>query len=948
MDAETFQTFLQETQGYLPSMRQGIMSYEHDAACLAELQNSRRLAHTIKGAAAILNLREIGEIAKELESDLKKVLQTKSHLTEAHANKLLSKILVLESFLNNLQTEVSSNLEKVTNAPQESAKNLQDTKPEEDYLAESDSKEFEVDAEMLEVFAEEAEDLLRNITANLGILEKAPNNREALLEIRRSSHTLKGSAGIIGLKKLSALAHRVEDLLDYLADNNIESNSQIFELLLASADCFAALAGGENSKELNEKIRRIYQTYDKVLTALKTPTAASANSGTTETNENSAETDEISTISLELEIPETSENQSNETANQNRAVARVSIERLNDLFNLVGEMVISRSVFQQRLSELQQQIEELHHTNRRLRLSTGKLETNFEVNTFGQVKLPAYNFTPGTPANPLSDLELEEFDALEFDHYTEFHQTTRELVETASDTAAINADLDNLLDNLNLLFDNQRRLIEEMRGNLLRLRMVSLNTLTPRLQRTVRVTAQEEAKLADLVVENENIEIDTEILDSFVEPLIHLLRNAVAHGIEPAETRRLLGKPERGKITLRAYSEGTHIVFVVSDDGRGISVAGLKEKAFQAGFVSKKELAAMSDDDAYSLVFLPGLSTAAEINQVSGRGVGMNVVSSSILRRQGTISIKSEPQKGSTFTIRLPMSMAVTRALLVKAGTQTFAFPLKLVKQVAEISKEEFQKAQVKKILPLDGISYSFFNFNELLNLPINSAAEHTKTPLILMENLETPSILAVDQILKTEEIVIKPLGSVLQNIPEIIGATVLGDGRIVPVLDLVYLLKKKEEKEKGRKVERENNNLAQVESASAQPLVAAPPPRLLSVMVVDDSPSVRQVNSALIKNTGWNVSVAKDGLEALEILQTSRRLPDVILTDVEMPRMDGYELLASLKRHQVWREIPVVMITSRTGDKHRRKAFDLGVDEYLTKPYEESFLLDKIKVLAK
>lgn len=974
MDSETLQTFLEEVESYLPTMRQGIMAYEQDSTKVAELQTSRRQAHTIKGAALMVEQPEISEIAKEIESDLKKIIQSKKDLTEEAADDFLSRILILQSYLTNLRAELNHTLspptplpppppaaqqEEAANPKEESPETLQTSDSSNESFPESETEKFEVDGEMLEVFAEEAEDLLRNIVTNLGVLEKTPDNRQALLEVRRSSHTLKGSAGIIGLKKLSALAHRVEDLLDYLAENEIESNERIFELLLASTDCFSALSSGENSPELNQKIKRIYQTFDEVLAALKADNSASEIAGRNGTTEKPAPLPQaapaaIASESASAETTAAAENPAMETANANRSVVRVSVERLNDLFNLVSEMVISRSVFEQRLSELEQQIGELHHTTRRLRFSTGKLETDFETSAPvvppAALNFPAYHLAGGgeKAVNPLADLKLEEFDSLEFDRYSEFNQTTRELVETTSDTSAINSNLDNLLGNLNLLFDNQRRLIEGMQDNLFRLRMVSLSTLSQRLQRAVRVTAQEEGKLVDLVIENETVDIDTEILDSFIEPLIHLLRNAVAHGIEMAETRRLLGKPERGKITLRAYSEGTHIVFVISDDGRGISVSDLKEKAAQTGFISKKEASAMADEDAYSLVFLPGLSTAAQINQVSGRGVGMNIVSSSIARRQGKISIKSEPQKGTSFTVRMPMALAVTRALLVKAGTQTFAFPLKLVKQVNEISREEFEKAQLLKILTLGENSYSFFYFNELLDLSSPSAAlQNAKVPLILLETFETPCVLTVDQILKAEEIVIKPLGAGLQNIPEIVGATILGDGSVVPVLDLVYLLKKKE-KGKGKKRDAAARRRGDAETNDAAGFDSSLSPRPVSVLIVDDSPSVRQVNSSLVKNAGWEVSVAKDGLEALEILQAMRQPPDVILTDVEMPRMDGYELLASLKRQPTLRDIPVIMLTSRAGDKHRRKAFDLGVNEYLTKPYEESVLLDKIKTLTK
>lgn len=935
MNAEILSTFFNEAAGYLPTIRAGIIAYESDSSRLAELQSSRRQAHSIKGAALALGLNDIGQIAQEIEIDLKPFLASRAPLAEDNVNIFLSKILILENLLGDLRNSLpdaqTPDAEAVISNPPEQT--ILDAPPAEE--------DFEIDQEMMEIFGHEAEDLLRNITVNLELLEKSPDNREALLEVRRSSHTLKGSAGIIGFQKLSSLAHRLEDLLDYLAENERAVERPVFELLQSGTDALSALASGENSAELDRKIERIYQDFETALAAFKNHT------------DQDCLAEDVSPIALPETVesvnqPETKEPEVKdaaivqepavktdapgykivETIAPNRPVVRVSLERLDEFFKLVGEIVVNRSVFEQRLNELERQIEELHHTTRRLRSSSGKIETDFEAEMLEShasrraSTVLATDFFAPSQQSPV-------FDALEFDRYTEFHQTTRELTEAASDTSAINVNFDQILDGMRLLFDNQRHLVEGIQNNLLNLRMVSLNTLAPRLQRTVRVTAQEENKLADLIVENDSQEIDTEILDSFVEPLLHLLRNAVAHGIEPPETRRLLGKPEKGTIRLRSYSEGTHIVFVVADDGRGISASKLKEKAAQIGFISQDELAQMSDADAHGLIFLPGLSTAAEINQVSGRGVGMNVVRSSITKRQGTISVKSEPQKGTTFTIRLPMALSTTRTLLVKAGLQIFAFPLKLVKQITEISREDFKLGLKEKRLSVNEKSYPLFCFNDLLNLPSAASSQNPKVPVAILENLETPCVIAFDEILKPEEIVIKRLGAALQNIPFYTGAAILGDGYVVPVLDLVYLLKQEP-------LPQHAKPLAPVKKSELQ------------ILIVDDSPSVRQVNSNLIKNAGWQAITARDGAEAMDVLQTFHEPPDVILTDVEMPKMDGYEFLAALKRQAGLCDVPVIMITSRAGEKHRQKAFDLGADEYLTKPYEESFLLDKIRSLSK
>ncbi|HLM03499.1 MAG TPA: response regulator, partial [Pyrinomonadaceae bacterium] len=643
------------------------------------------------------------------------------------------------------------------------------------------------------------------------------------------------------------------------------------------------------------------------------------------------------TIAESQPQPQQTENNQTPSAGQNRAVIRVSLEKFDDLVKLVSEMVVSRSAFEQRLANLKRQVEELRHSTRRLQRLSGKIETDFGA-PGGSAHFPpppssssSYNFAK-TPIYPFDDPSTAEFDLLEFDRYTEFNQVARELIETTSDASSINGELDNLVANLSLLFDTQRSLFDEMQDKLIRLRMVPLATLEGRLRRTVRVAADEDGKRVDLTTECDNLEIDSEILHVIVEPLLHLLRNAVAHGIETAETRRLLRKPEKGLITLRAYSEGTHIIITVTDDGRGIDAVALKKKAAGLGFISPAEAAAMTEEQAFSLIFLPGLSTAATVSQVSGRGVGMNVVKSSIMRQQGSISVKSVPQKGTSFTLRVPTAIAITRVLLVKSAGQTFAFPLKIVRRVTEISQKDFECARRENSLGVSGKNYAVAHLNELLGLPVQAASPEARVLLLLIESSENPYALAIEQILKPEEIVIKPLGNPLKSVPEFLGATILGDGSVVPVLDLIPLLQK---------------NAARMRRRRPPPIESRKPKTEVSVMIVDDSPSVRQINSKIVKNAGWQVMIAKDGLEAIEMLAADAELPDVILTDVEMPRMDGYELLATLKRQERLRRIPVVMITSRGGDKHRRKAFDLGVSEYLTKPYEDNVLLDKIKTLA-
>jgi chemosensory pili system protein ChpA (sensor histidine kinase/response regulator) len=937
MESQILQNFIEEAEIYLPMIRNGILVCNQEGNISGELETALRCTQAIKVAALSVGFDDIGESGENLELELTKIVGKTESLSALQTRDLLDNLARLEAKLADLHfsaDDFSMNLDGFIDESfmnlgfDSSVANAHEFFEEDTEIAEStDENElegFEIDEEMLEIFAEEADDLLGNINTHLEVLKSKPNDREALLEIRRNAHTLKGSAGIVGLKSLSSLAHRVEDLLDYLAEKQIEGDENIFKLLQSSTDCLSAIAGGENSPELTKKVGLLYRDFDKTLHLL--------NGGKVEI----AEEKPAEIIEVKVKVAELP-NANQPAAVNSKSVVRVSLEKLDELVRLVGDLVISRSVFEQRLIEFEKQIGELQHSTGRLMRSTNKLETDFEAN---MLQVPNSRFQmPNSNVSLISQNSAHNFDSLEFDRYTEFHQTTRELLETTGDASAINNELDKLRGNLELLFGNQSQLIEEMHDKLLRLRMVKFGSLSARLQRTVRVTCEQELKQAELIIEGEQTEVDTQILDLLIEPLLHLLRNSVAHGIESPDTRRMLGKSEKGKIHLRLHSEGTHVIMTVSDDGRGISAVALREKAVKNNFITKDEADAMSDEEAFSLTFLPGLTTAEKVSQTAGRGVGMNIIKTSVLRGQGTITIASEPQKGTTFTIRMPMALAITRGLLVKVAGQTFAFPLKLVKQVSEIPAEELKASP--DFLSLNDVDYSILNLATLLGLPsIDSKKENI--PMLLLETLETPRVLIVDEILRAEEIVIKPLGAPLQNFSHLLGATILGDGNVVPVLDLIHLLKNYSSTLELNA--RENSEDENLELELNLPDIEV---KTLSVMIVDDSPSVRHINSKLVKNAGWESILAKDGLEALEVLQSSETLPDVVLTDVEMPRMDGYELLATLKNHETLNKIPVIMITSRASEKHQQKAVELGVSEYLTKPYADSVLLEAIRTLA-
>ena len=788
-------------------------------------------------------------------------------------------------------------------------------------VGEAELEGFEIDDELLEIFAGEAEELLQNIENSLAALAANPNDKDSLWEIRRNAHTFKGSAGIVGLKQISELAHRVEDLLDRLAEASAESNPGILSFLSSSFDCLKALTAGENSPALFHRISQLYYDFDGILAGFEIredPAAAELPPTFTAAEESPSQAAEVPAIVDEALFLVSNEEKQPHKQAAPRSVVRVSLERLDELVAIVRDMIIGRSAFEQRLRDLERQIEELHNTTRRLQSTSTKLEVDFEASMLSSDRSSIFGAVISGNLNASSQ---QEFDELEFDNYTDFHQSTREIAEVTNDTFAINTALDVLRGGFETLFAGQRGLIDDLQEKLLRIRMVDFGSLTTRLQRAVRVTCEEEKKKAEVLIENEAAHIDTQILDTLVEPLMHLLKNAVVHGIETPAARNSAGKPESGTIRVNVTNEETHIVVTVSDDGRGLDPKAIVEKAISLGLMERKETLTLSDEAAIGMIFLPGLSTAEKLNISAGRGVGMSIVKESIEANNGTISLRSEPGSGTTFAIRMPLPLAVTNVLVVESGKQAYAMPLKQARQVIEFEGS----SELSESVEISGEELPLLSMAERLG------QRRTSQPgpryAVLVRSKEREFALQVDGVRGTEEVVIKSLGSPLDRIDGVIGAAMLGSGELVPIVDALTFTEKVEQK------------------ANRTPPAAEPD--VVAIMIVDDSPSVRHLTSKVVTGAGWKPMTAKDGLDALEQLKSATSLPAVILSDIEMPRMDGYEFAASLQRSEEFAHIPVIMITSRSAEKHRDKALESGVSQYLTKPYEDRVLVDTIRDLA-
>ena len=591
---------------------------------------------------------------------------------------------------------------------------------------------------------------------------------------------------------------------------------------------------------------------------------------------------------------------------------RIDAELLEDLLNAAGEISIYHSRLSQQVSTFEFHVEELDQTVDRLREQLRKLE----IETEAQI-MHGHQET----------LAAREFDPLEMDRYSNIQQLSRALAESASDMGSLKDLLQSVVSEAETLLVQQSRVTAELQDGLMRTRMVPFQRHVPRLTRLVRQAASEAGKRAELAVEGASGELDRQVLDKMLPPVEHMMRNAIVHGIEKPEDRQAAGKPAGGRLTIRLRREGAEMVIDVADDGRGLDVSAIRSKAYELDLL--KADSKVSDDEIMQLILRPGFSTAGAVTQSAGRGVGMDVVANEVKQLGGSLQISSVTGQGTNFTVRLPFTLAITQALVVRTGEEVYALPLPTVEGVARIARTDLE-AMLSQSEPSYEYGEETYRFRHLgMYLGGQSAKlpeDDSFVPVILVRAGEHSAALLTDEMVSSQEIVVKSVGPQLAGIRGISGATILGDGRIVLILDINALV-------------RSGAPVVELEAAAPTPTDNRP-----LAMVVDDSITVRRVMERFLERNGMRSVTAKDGLDAISVLQDCK--PDIILLDIEMPRMDGYEFATHVRNDERVADVPIIMITSRVGDKHRARAIEIGVNDYLGKPYQDVQLLAAIQRL--
>ena len=789
------------------------------------------------------------------------------------------------------------------------------------------TEQADYDIELLEIFLEEAEEIQEQVEKILDQWSRDHENRDYINELQRSLHTLKGGARMAGVTAVGDLAHVVESLLERIADGLIAPQPHFPGLLQICHDWFGE---GLQLARQRRAVPPATELVARIEAAIRgeQPPAEEAGPATPAEADEEAPAEQATLTEDEIEeigalVPEQAPAEEKAGPVAAEEQVRVRADLLNELVNFSGEINIYSARIAQQLGAWRFNLAELDQTVNRLREQLRK----FEIETEAQIM---YRHDSG------GDGHAEDFDPLELDRFSTMQQLSRGMVESLGDLTSIQSLLAELSSDTDTLLLQQQRITSELQEGLMHTRMVAFSSILPRLRRIVRQTATETSKQVELKVTGAEGELDRTQLNRLIPALEHILRNAVDHGIEPPAEREAAGKPATGTIHIELVHQGSEVLLKVDDDGRGIDIEALRQKAIEKGRLLPD--ADLSDRELMTFILESGFSTAKEVTQISGRGVGMDVVNTEIKQLGGTLHIDTEQGQGTRFLIRLPLTVLVNQALMVQVGEATYAIQLPSVEHVIRVGRDELAPLVSGDTSHFEyaGNHYQYMSLSKVLTgVPSVLPEGRQRIPLLLLRSGDHRVALQVDNLLGRQEIVIKSVGPQLSTVSVLSGATILPDGEVALILDVGNLVR---------------SVLAQQHGA-AEPLLpgAAEEEQVeeqrVTVMVVDDSITVRKVTERLLSRHGFDVITAKDGVDALTVML--EQVPDVMLLDIEMPRMDGYELATTMRNDERLREVPIIMITSRTGEKHRQRAMDIGVNEYMGKPYQEQDLIENINMLA-
>ncbi|MDH5444754.1 MAG: Hpt domain-containing protein [Gammaproteobacteria bacterium] len=916
-----------------------------------------RAVHTLTGCSRTATVNTLAELFGETEKYVKQLDAGQSSVSEDAVKFLIRCIDTVEQTLSvlgqsgtvlpgieDLLTEIHALQASCSESDKSfnTDSNVTRLKPVKNTVEPEITARAEYDEELLSIFVEEAVEILDESDQLLHQWSDNKQNPEFIPALQRLLHTLKGGARLAGLSIMGDLSHSIESMLEAMLDTGLEMTDEAYDILIAAQDKLVNML--EQAKQLQPltPAEDIIGTVNFLLGKENFPEDPALNKVT------QVEQEPELVLVEEADVEDTTGEHLPDNVVplgtlakiENRAPAvtvdehlpaerpaakelvRVHSELLDNLVNFAGEVSIYRSRMEQQTTAFRYNLQELDDTVNRLREQLRK----FEMEAEAQIQYRAEESFSHSH---------EDFDPLEFDRFTQMQQLSRGMMESLNDLDSLRAILSGLTRESETLLVQQSRVNTELQEGLMRTRMVPFNSQANRLRRIVRQTAEEMGKQAELHLHGADSEIDRTVLERMLPALEHMLRNAVAHGLENPTGRKAANKADMGQVNLSLSREGGDIVLTLTDDGQGIDLDAIQNKAIEKGKLNPDSN--ITREILFDIIMESGFSTADEVTQIAGRGVGMDVVNNEIKQLGGLLKIDTEQGKGSSFTISLPLTLSLTRALMVQVGEESYALPLLSVEGVERVTVEQLQDLYHMDIPVFQwlGKDYPFLHLGSAMGLSKrNIPTDRSRIPLLLVRSGEYCAAVQVDNLIGSREIVVKPVGPQLSTMRGIAGATIMGDGSVVLIIDLGVLIRASAlQEEMATRVVQSTSALIEPEK-ERQPLI----------MVIDDSITVRKVTTRLLERNNYRSVSAKDGVDALAQLQEIK--PDIMLLDVEMPRMDGFELATNVRNDDKLKDIPIIMITSRTGQKHRDRAEKIGVNMYMGKPYSEAELLDNIQSL--
>ncbi len=800
---------------------------------------------------------------------------------------------------------------------------------------------FADSGEILTYFGPEAAEHLEIMTQSLLALDAGGHSEEELNRLFRSVHTLKGAAYTVGCTPIGDVAHQIEDLLGAVRENRVPFSPAVTETVFGGVDALKAVLSstggapsdlGEVLERALEGLRALMATAEMAPGEIAVETASAAPAEAAAASRESPIFAGLPAGMLRPEFLARLEAMPRPAPVLAQGPAgpsiRVSLDRLDALMNLVGELMIARSRLDRRLMQLDRVGELLLFSRSRMAQAVRDFEGKHH---FPQMPAARGRGGAGESGGGMRDV-ANLFAELEFDRYDDFNILARSVAEMSADIAEVQQQHSGLLRAIRDDVAQVQRLTAALRKEVTRARMVPIGRLFPRFTRQVREAARAVGKVVSLEVRGESAEVDNSIMEQIADPLLHLVQNAVTHGIEPEPERLARGKPAQGTISLRAYHQGAFLHVEVEDDGRGIDAELLRQEAVERGLLGAEEARALSTPEALNLIFVPGFSTASEVTRASGRGVGMDVVRTNVSRLNGEIEVDTEVGVRTRFTLKLPLTVAIADALMVRVGAEVLAMPLMAVSAMRHAGPEAIQSVADRETVRVDDQVIELLRMDRVLGLPRSEPGANAL--VVVLRGGGRPFAVQVDELLGKEEIVIKSLGEFLEGMGPFAGATISGEGRVILLVDPTRLLE----------VSRHLPAEATAATVETRSTVAHAPEGGRAVLLVDDSISIRKYVGQMLEKAGFQVFTAVDGQDALQ--QLTDLSVQVIITDLEMPRVNGYALIEDLRRRSSTRDVPIVVLTTRAGEKHVNVARRLGVRHYITKPVDEQAFIRLVESL--